>query len=157
MSNLDSAAVLAALGIYLVFVLVIALVCYVLYALSHMKALKALGYDKPWMAWIPLANYWALADAALDGEDSIQLFGSLSIPAIAFKLWWLIAIVVSFVPAVGGFLNFILMIICLGTCYIKMYARLDGRDEKEVQALGYVSGFLPIIAVFKFLTGKYDA
>lgn len=121
-----------------------------------MKALKAVGYDKAWMAWIPLANMWALAEVALDGDESMTLFGSLNIPAIAFKLWWVVGFVSSFIPMVGGFLNLVLTVICLGTCYIKMYAKLDGRDEKDVQALGYVSGFFPIIAVFKFLFGKYN-
>ncbi len=64
--------------------------------------------------------------------------------------------VLAFIPTVGSLLNLVLTVICLGTCYIKMYAKLDGRDEKDVQALGYVSGFFPIIAVFKFLFGKYN-
>lgn len=153
---MDQAALVAMLGAYLIFILVIGVVCWVLYGISHMKALKAVGYDKAWMAWIPLANMWALAEVALDGDESMTLFGSLNIPAIAFKLWWVVGFVSSFIPMVGGFLNLVLTVICLGTCYIKMYAKLDGRDEKDVQALGYVSGFFPIIAVFKLLFGKYN-
>ncbi len=153
---MDQAALVAMLGAYLLFVLVIVVVCWVLYGISHMKALKAVGYDKAWMAWIPFANMWALAEVALDGDESMTLFGSLNIPAIAFKLWWAVGLVLSFIPTVGSLLNLVLTVICLGTCYIKMYAKLDGRDEKDVQALGYVSGFFPIIAVFKFLFGKYN-
>lgn len=153
----DYTAVLAALGIYLVFLLVVVVAAYVLYGISHMKALKALGYDKPWMAWIPFANYWALADVALNGEESMNLFGSLSIPAIVFKLWWVIAYVVNFIPAVGGLCFLVINIICLGTCYIKMYARLEGKDEKDVRVVGYLSGWIPLIALCKFLAGKYDA
>lgn len=154
---MSDSAIIAALGAYLIFLLVIAVAVYVLYSLSHMKALKALGYDKPWMAWIPFACYWAFAEAALNGEDNVQLFGSLNLPGIALKLWWVVAYIVMWVPAVGRLLYVVVTIIGLGTCYIKMYARLDGKDEKDVQAIGYVSGFLPIIAVFKFLAGKYDA
>lgn len=153
----DYAGLIAALGIYLIFVLVIVVAVYVLYSISHMKALKALGYDKPWMAWIPFANYWALAEVALNGEESMNLFGSFSVPAIAFKLWWVIAYVVMFVPGVGNFLYFVVSIIGLGTCYIKMYARLDGKDEKDVRVVGYLSGWIPLIAMCKFLAGKYDA
>ena len=153
----DYAGFVAALGIYLIFLLVIAIAIYVLYSLSHMKALKALGYANPWMAWIPFLNYWALADVALNGEENMSLFGSLSIPAIVFKLWWVIYIVISCIPKVGGFLGLVLTIICLGTCYIKMYARLDGKDEKDVQVIGYLSGWIPLIAMCKFLAGKYDA
>ncbi len=153
---MDQAALVAILGAYLIIVLIIVVVCWVLYGISHMKALKAVGYDKAWMAWIPYANMWALAEVALDGDESMTLFGSFNIPAIAFKLWWVIGLVLAFIPTVGSLLNLVLTVICLGTCYIKMYAKLYGRDEKDVQALGYVSGFFPIIAVFKFLFGKYN-
>lgn len=61
---MDQAALVAMLGAYLIFILVIGVVCWVLYGISHMKALKAVGYDKAWMAWIPLANMWALAEVA---------------------------------------------------------------------------------------------
>lgn len=139
----------------MIFILIIITIFGVLYGVSHMKALKALGYDKPWMVWIPFANYWALAEVVLDGEENINLLGSFSVSATVFKLWWLIAYGVSFVPVVGSLLNLVLHVVCLGTCYIKMYARLDGRDEGEMQALGYVSGFFPIVAIVKFLIGRY--
>ena len=129
---------------------------YVLYGISHSRALKALGYARPWMAWIPLANYWALAEAAMDGEENVVFFSTVSVSTASFRLWWLFAYVVSLVPGVGTILNIAMRVICLGTCYIKVYARLNGKTEAETQVLGYVSGFLPIIAVVKFLMGHYD-
>jgi hypothetical protein len=124
-----------------------------------MKALKALGYNKAWLAWFPpLGLYWALADVALDldGEYDMEIC-SFCIPGLVFKLWWLIAIAVSFIPVAGTILNIVLIVICSGTCYRKIYAKLDGKDESEVRVLGYLSGLFPIIAAFKFLTGKYSA
>ena len=141
----------------ILFVLVLMGIVCVLYGISHAKALKALGYDRPWMVWIPFANFWALAEVALDGEENIVFFDSFSVPATLFKLWWLIVYGVSMVPVVGAILNIAIRVICLGTCYAKMYARLDGKTEAETQALGYVSGFFPVIAVFKFLLGHYHA
>ncbi|MCM1113742.1 MAG: hypothetical protein NC399_10870 [Muribaculum sp.] len=154
---MGSAAVV--LGIFwgtMIFMLLLTGIFYVFYGISHAKALKALGYDRPWMAWIPFAQYWAFAEVALDGKESINLFDSFDVPATLFKLWWLIVYCVSFVPGVGAVLSIAVRVICLGTCYIKVYARLDGKTEAETQALGYVSGFFPIIAAFKFLMGHYD-
>lgn len=151
---------MALFGIFwgtILFVLVLAGVLCVLYGISHSKALKALGYARPWMVWIPFANYWALAEVALDGEENIIFFDSYSVPATLFKLWWLIMYGVSVIPGVGSILSLAIRVICLGTCYTKMYARLDGKTEAETQALGYVSGFFPIIAIFKFLMGRYNA
>lgn len=138
-------------------ILIFAIVCYVLYAFSHMKALKALGYNKAWLAWLaPLGLYYALADVTLDleGDYEMELL-SFRIPGLAFKLWYLIAVVISFIPVAGSILNIALTTVCAGTCYIKIYAKLEERDESDVQVIGYLSGLFPIIAIFKFLTGKY--
>ena len=152
----DASIIMGTIWIYtMMFMLIFTAIFYVLYGVSHMKALKALGYDKPWMAWIPLANYWALAEVVLDDEENVNLLGSFNVSAKVFKLWWLIAYAIAFVPGVGSLLNLVLHVVCLGTCYIKIYARLDGRDEGEMQVLGYVSGFFPIVAVVKFLIGRY--
>ena len=35
-----------------------------------------------------------------------------------------------------------------------MYAKLEGKQESETQAIGCVSGLIPIIAVVKFLSYK---
>ena len=42
----------------------------------------------------------------------------------------------------------------MGSIYAKMFAELDDKTESEEQVLGCVSGFLPIVAVFKFLCMK---
>ena len=147
------------LGTFVILLLIILLVWYALYSLSHMKALKVLGYNKPWLAWLaPLGLYWALAAVALDldGEYDMEIF-SFRIPGIAFKLWYLIGLAISLIPVIGSILNIVFTVVCAGTCYIKIYAKLDEKDESEVRVIGYLSGLLPIIAVVKFLTGKYSA
>ena len=87
------------------------------------------------------------------------MFGSFSVPAFVFKLWWIVPLVVAlpFVPFPGGLgrlLTFALNIVFLGSIYAKMFAALDGKTESEEQVLGCVSGALPIVAVFKFLCIK---
>lgn len=144
------------LGI-LLFCGVLVVAVYVLYGISHMKALKALGYDKAWLAWIPYACNFACADAVSGDEEKVKLFDSIEIPAIIFKLWWVVPLALVFIPlntTVESIINFALNIVFLGCTYAKMYARLDNKAEKDEQVLGCVSGFLPIIAVFKFLCIK---
>ncbi|MFG6345816.1 MAG: hypothetical protein K1W35_19485 [Lachnospiraceae bacterium] len=159
---MDEVAILAALGAYLVVVLIILAVCYVLAFLSHMKALKAMGYDKAWMAWIPFAQWYACADAATAGrQDDVKLFGSVSVPVSLYKFWWVLWLILQvvsqfFLGSILGLLSTVVQVIFLGNTYVKMYAALDGTDEKDQQVIGYISGFLPIIAVFKFLFGSYN-
>ncbi len=115
--------------------------------------LKALNYDKPWMAWIPFANYWAFAEVASGGQSQMKVL-NMEVPTILMELWWLIMLVLMRVPHIGGVLGRVLQVICLGTCFIKIYAMMDGKSENEVAALGYISGLLPIIAWIKFLAYK---
>lgn len=138
-------------------VLVIAIAIYVLFSYAHMKALKAMGYDKAWLAWIPYGCTFACADAAVKDEDPVELFGSFTVPALLFKLWWILLLVLAFLPFPGWLsrvLNIVLNVVFLGSTYAKMFAELDRKTESEEQVIGCVSGFLPIIAVFKFLCIK---
>ncbi len=147
---------LAVLGAYLAVFLVIGLVVYVLSSLAHMKALKALGYSKAWMAWIPFVRLYAFADVAADNQESVHMFGLISVPAVLYKFWWVVWIVLPFVPFIGSLASTVVLVVFLGNCYVKMYARLEGTTEQEQQVIGYLSGFLPIIAIVKFLAGKYN-
>ena len=121
-----------------------------------MKALKALGYSKAWMAWIPFVRLYAFADVAADNQENVHMFGSISVPAVLYKFWWVVWIVLPFVPFIGSLASTVVLVVFLGNCYVKMYARLEGTTEQEQQVIGYLSGFLPIIAIVKFLAGKYN-
>lgn len=143
----------ASIGIMILF-FVIGVAVYVLFSISHMKALKALGYKNAWLAWIPYGVWFACADSVTQGEENVKLFDSIEIPAIIFKLWWVIPLAFAFLPVnprVENIINLAMNVIFLGCTYAKMYARIEGRAEKDEQVLGCVSGFLPIIAVIKFL------
>lgn len=152
----DVALLLAVLGAYLAVFLVIGLVVYVLSSLAHMKALKALGYSKAWMAWIPFVRLYAFADVAADNQESVHMFGTVSVPAVLYKFWWVVWIVLPFVPIIGSLASTVVLVVFLGNCYVKMYARLEGTTEQDQQVIGYLSGLLPIIAIVKFLAGKYN-
>ena len=147
----------AGFGIIVVAVIII-IAWYVLCSYAHMKALKALGYDKAWLAWIPYGVFYACADAAAEGEgEKVKLFGSLELPVMVFKLWWILPVALLFIPVNGtveNVITIVLNVVFLGCSYAKMYAKLEGKQESETQAIGCVSGLIPIIAVVKFLSYK---
>lgn len=139
------------IGIILV-VCLVAVACYVIGSLAYMKALKFMGYDKPWMAWIPYACYYALADCGAEGDP--KLLPGMKVPVIVYKLWWIVPLVLAFVhvPYVGWLIRLAVQIICLGYSFRQIYLRMG--DNPEDKAISYLSGWLPIIAVFRFLTLK---
>lgn len=142
-------------GILIVLALVAAF--YVLNSLSHRKALKALGYDKAWIAWIPYGVYFGCADAVSGKENNIRLFNQLEVPVLLFKLWWIVPVIFLFLPLnfwLESLVNLVLEVIFLGCTYAKMYARLENKSEKDTQVIGCVSGAVPIVAIVKFLMMK---
>lgn len=133
--------------------LAVVVALYVVEALAIMRVLTILGYQNPWMAWIPLLNYFALARVTANENGNTRIFG-FELPNMVFCFWWVAWLAVDYIPNVGGLLGIVLRVICLGTCFIYIYSRVENKPESEVKALGYVSGLIPIIAIVKFLT--YD-
>jgi hypothetical protein len=106
------------------------------------------------MAWVPLVAYYAIADAAANGEQNVHLIGTISIPAMLYKLWWLVVIVVNFVPAIGSLAALVIQVICLGSIFIKLISRVTNTAETDNQVFGYISGLIPIVGAIRFLTLK---
>ena len=140
----------------LLFAGIVGIFLWVFMSLAHMKALNALGYDKAWIAWIPYVSYYGLADAVCESEEKVTLFGKFEIPSILFKLWWILPLVLVFLPLGNAYalITRVIYVIFLGCTYAKMYARLDGKTEQETQVFGCVSGFIPLIAACKFIAIK---
>lgn len=149
---------LLALGAAIILVLLaLGIAWYVLHGISHYKALKKLGYERAWFAWIPYASEYACADVVTKNDgDKVKLIGSLEIPTKVFKFWWVAIIVLPFLPIgwLATFLSVAICVLCNGLCYTRMFAALDGKSEQEEQTIGYISGAITIIAVIKFLIAK---
>ncbi len=148
----DVAAIAGSIVLIIV-ALVALLAVYVLTALAYQKVFKKFNYPRPWMAWIPLANSWAIADVIQDKEGNVTIFGQ-KIPAMAFNFWFVVPFLLSYIPGIGSLLNVAANVILFGTICIHLYSRIENKSEKDVQILGYVSGWISIIAIIKFLMIK---
>lgn len=147
------AAMMASFAGVFIFAGILGIAVYVLYGISHMKALKAMGYDKAWAAWIPFFNSYALADCIPETQGDVNMFG-LAIPGKVFKFWWIVSFAIYYVPVVGGILSIVVTILCAGFCYTSIYSILENKSKDEVKVVGYLSGWINIIASVKFLTYK---
>jgi hypothetical protein len=145
---------LALLGAYALVTIIVVIAVYVVLSLGFYKALKRLGYANAWMGWVPVANLYALADVAADGQDNINVIGTVTIPAMLYKFWWAIVFVANFVPAIGSILAIAIQVICFGNIFIRLFARMSYTSQQEQQVIGYISGLLPIVGAIKFLATK---
>ena len=143
-------AVLGAMGVFAVLIIALVVVLYVLNGLGTSYVLKQMGFKYPWFAWIPILNFIALALACRDSEGNITLFG-IKIPGIVFSLWYILVLVVTRIPNVGSILSIVVQVIFYGRTLQLVYSKMEGTDEKDNAILGYVSGFITIIPLIKFL------
>ncbi len=131
--------------------LIIALIAYVLMALGTYHVLKKLDFAYPWLAWIPVAQTVALGLCCKEEDNTTKIMG-YSVPNIVVALMPVIAIVVA---AIHTLLYIVVCVIGVGTIYSIIYAKMENKQPQETVVLGFISGFLPIIAVVKFLIYKF--
>lgn len=146
------------MGVFLflvIFVFAILVGFYLLSSAAIFKVLHIYDYSNAWMAWIPFLNFYALADAASEGHQTMQLFGHM-VPLALFEFWWVIAFILNYVPFIGWMLSFAVQIIFLGTVFSFIYARVEHKPIHTMTALGFISGIVPLIAYIKFLAYPKD-
>ena len=128
----------------------IAVAMYILRSFAFRKVLRKYNYRKTWMAFIPYAQYYAIADAAAEGKPTMKFF-SADCPVWWFKFWYIITTAGSFVPFIGPTAVFVFRMFFLGFVYRTIYARCEKRTLGSRTALGFVSSFIELIPIIKFL------
>jgi len=126
--------------------LIVAVVLYICHALVHMRALKELGFQNPWMAWVPILNFYALAKS-IEEEETTNVVADVKVPTTYFNWWIVVAIIVNFIPVIGNILLLAMCLLCQGYVYKQMFSRLEKKDEAQVQTIAYVSGLIPIVGM----------
>lgn len=148
---------LGAAGIVVILLLVVLIALYVCNALGVSYALKSLGFEHAWFAWIPVLNYIALSYAACRDEDgNAELFG-FKLPGVVFSLWILLYFLIKKVPVVGGVLGIVVKVLFYGKTLQAVYAKFEKRGESEVAAIAYVSALIEIVAIVKLMSYRRNA
>jgi len=89
--------VLLAIGWFFIAIICLLIIVplYILSSVWEMQVLKAYNYDKPWMAWIPFANIWALSDVAFRGYQTAPLYLlNIQLPVIVYKAYPIACVVI---------------------------------------------------------------
>lgn len=136
---------------------------YIFSSAANAKALRKIGYDKAWLAWVPYLRYWAIADATKDEGHSTKIYGRYNIPNTLYTLWFALLLVVNvidggltaWIPAtLGTIIDIIIMGLLLGGAYAKVLARITNKPERECFVFGMWSGVFPIVAAIRFCYAK---
>ncbi len=129
---------------------------YIWQSLEFYWLFKMCSYNNAWMAWIPILRYYALAEVTGDGMGQTRLYLiNTDISTDIFRFWPILTLVVSRINGVGGILELLLTILCLGTSFTTVYSKFESRSPDEVKVLGYLSGWIPLIGVIKLTQYKH--
>ena len=129
---------------------------YIWQSLEFYWLFKMCSYGNAWMAWIPILRYYALAEVTGDAAGQTRLYLiNQDISTDLFRFWPILTLVVSRINGVGGILELLLTILCLGSCFTTVYSKFENRHPDEVKVIGYLSGWLPIIGVIKLTQYKH--
>ena len=132
------------------------LVFYIWESLEFYWLFKICSYNNAWMAWIPILRYYALAEVTGDatGQNRLYLINR-DISTDLFRFWPILTLVVSRIESVGGILELILTILCLGSSFTTIYSKFENRHPDEVKVIGYLSGWIPLIGIIKLTQYKH--
>ena len=92
-------------GIALLVVAALSFMFYVFHSIALHRALSFCGYGSPWLAWIPVAKQFALADCATHGMGTVPV-GSAEVPGWVFRYYWALSYVALIIPYGGWLVSF---------------------------------------------------
>lgn len=107
-------ALLAFLGAFLFIFVIIAIVMYVLLSLGLYKLAQNAGIENPWLAWIPIANFYILGKLV----KKVNL-GSLEIPSleIVLPVASIATMVLANIPFIGWLINLAYLVLLIVTLH----------------------------------------
>lgn len=144
--------VLSLIASFAALFLVVFVVSYLLQAFSIYYILKNMSYQNPFFAFIPFLNIYALSSIVpYYTDDKVYVTAEIGIKKELFRFWWLIAILLAMIPAVGWILSLIVRILCYTRIIQYVYAVFDKRREEEEIVLAVISSIFPIIFFIKCL------
>lgn len=148
---------------FFVVILAITFAGYIFTSATHAKALKLIGIEHTWVAWIPIIRWFAFADATVNNIDkTVRILNLFDCPRELYRFWWGMYLVFLILPInyyITSILNCILAAIFLGTSYMRVYNMLEHKKvtDSSNMVIGMMSGIFPIIACIKFCIYKSAA
>ncbi|MFT7615384.1 MAG: hypothetical protein ACI8Y7_000190 [Candidatus Woesearchaeota archaeon] len=121
--------------------LIIGLCAYVYGALTLHFIAKKLNVKNPWMAWIPLANFWTIADSAAINRLWIIAFFAI------IPISWIGAIASAFLPLVGFLIAIPLYLIAAAPFTYAWWRIFDRRKLPGALALLLPASYIPLLGI----------
>ncbi len=163
---MDIEKVLTVLGAAIGVVSLIGLILYLIASIARYRYLKIRSYENAWLAFIPIANIWAVVEATYGNREKINIYG-WEAPAIVLKLWpivtYVLALVINVIPLIGSVLSILLYILdiaVLAMIFKDIMEQLDKPQETVTAVIvvifRVIADILILSAASRFQNGEQD-
>ncbi len=158
-SNMDGfiAALMGMFGI----ISLIGVAFYLVAAFARYRYLSIRSYDKAWMAFIPIANIWAVVEATYGKQEKINIYG-WDAPAVVLKLWpmviYVLAIVINVIPILGNALSILLSVLNIAVFVMIFRDMMENLETPQDIFISVVAVIIHIVGDIMILstTGKFN-
>ncbi len=148
------------MGIF-AFTSVICLAFYLIAAFARYRYLRIRSYDKAWMAFIPIANIWAVVEATYGKQEKINIYG-WDAPAIVLKLWpmviYVLAIVINVIPVLGNALSVLLRVLNIAVFVMIFRDMMENLENPQDTVISIIAVIIHLVGDIMILsiTGRFN-
>ena len=158
----DMSVLIAAMAGVFIVVMLIVLALYLIGAIARYRYLKIRSYENAWMAFIPIANIWAIVEATYGRREKVNIYG-WDAPIIVLKLWpivsYALAIIINVIPVLGSVLSLILYVLNIAVLAMIFRDMMEVLDRPQEMVTAVIAVIFHIVSDIMILsaTGKFKA
>ncbi len=145
---------------------VIALALFLVGCVARYKYLKIRSYENAWLAFIPIANIWAIVEATYGNREKINIYG-WDAPAIVLRLWpivtYALALVINIIPLIGNILSILLYVLNIAVTVMIFRDVMEHMERPQEMVTGVIAvifriaaHIMMISAASKYKPGQQD-
>ena len=137
------------------------LALYLVASYARYRYLRIRSYERAWMAFIPIANIWALVEATYGRRERINIYG-WDAPAMVLKLWpmvaYVIAAVISMIPVVGSIVSILITILNIAVLVMIFKDMMENLEKPQDNVIAVVAVIFHIVSDIMIISasGSFD-
>ena len=133
----------------------IALALFLVGCVARYKYLKIRSYENAWLAFIPVANIWAIVEATYGNREKINIYG-WDAPAIVLRLWpivtYALALVINIIPLIGNILSILLYVLNIAVTVMIFRDVMEQMERPQEMVTGVIAVIFRIVAHIMMLS-----
>ena len=138
---------------------IVSLALYFVAAFARYRYLRIRSYENAWMAFIPIANIWALVEATYGKRERINIYG-WDAPAIVLKLWpmvtYVLALVINVIPVIGNILSLALSVLNIAVLVMIFRDMMENLEKPQEAVIAVIAVIVHIVSDIMILSATGD-